>query len=147
MKIEHKGDISHYINHFNQTVKLLQKADKNWFSEYQIKRIFIKSIAHVKDYEFYVESATSQNWTLASLQEELRTRNTLKRTDAGKMIPKHLYSNEGRYKNRRSRLDDNDYISDCQTDNDESSDESTVLQRRTQKKTRNKKNKYKIEIP
>ena len=55
MKIDHKGDISHYINHFNQTVKLLQKADKDWFSDYQIQKMFIKSIDHVKDYELYVE--------------------------------------------------------------------------------------------
>ena len=34
-----------------------------------------------------------------------------------------------------------------QTDNDESSDESTVHQRRTQKKTQNKQNKYMVEIP
>ena len=53
VKIEQKGDISQFINHFNQTIKLLQKADKNWFIDYQVKRIFIKYISHVKDYEFH----------------------------------------------------------------------------------------------
>ena len=137
----------HYINHFNQTVKLLQKADKHWFSDYQNERIFIKSISHVKYYGFYVESATSQKWTLASLQEDLIAINTLKRTDEGKIIPKNLYSFEGKQRNRHSKIDDNEYMSDYQTENNESSDESTVHQRRTQKKTHNKQNTYKNEIP
>ena len=69
MRMGKQDNISHYISHFNNTVKLLQKAEKTWFSDYQNKRLFTKSIDHIKDYEYLVETCVTNNWTLKTLQE------------------------------------------------------------------------------
>ena len=66
---------------------------------------------------------------------------TLKRTDAGEMIPYTPYQQEGRFINCREAISDNE--SDLQTDYDgndiESSYDSIVCIRRTQKKLQNNK--------
>ena len=65
------------------------------------------------------------------------SRDTLKRTDAGEMIPYTPYQLEERFRNRRSAISDNE--SDLQADYDgndsESSDDSAVYNRRTHKIT------------
>ena len=130
-----KQDNRLYKSHFNNTVKLLQKAEKTWFSDYQNKRLFTKSIDHIKDYKYLVETCVTNNWTLKTFQEELMSRDTLKRTDAVEMIPYTPYQKEGRFRNPRSAISDNE--SDLQTDYDrnesESSDDSAVYNGRTQK--------------
>ena len=97
MKIGKYDNISHHISHFNNTVKLLQKTDGKWFSDYQNNRFLPLSIDHIKDYEYLVERSLTNNWTLKIHKENLMSRDMLKRTDVGEMIP-YLHTLSARIK-------------------------------------------------
>ena len=56
-KLDKKKNINYFINHFNENVKILKNANKNWFTDTQIMRLFINSIKHIDAFDYWIKTA------------------------------------------------------------------------------------------